>query len=73
MYAAISGLPVKYSAFARNVMRRLRIAGIRKWSENDRWLPAMIAAPDAGTCSSPSMRGRNTRRSSGPSTTYFRR
>lgn len=28
--------PVKYSAFARKVMRRLMMAGIRKWSEKER-------------------------------------
>lgn len=61
--------PVKYSAFARKVIRRLRIAGIRKWSEKDRWLPAMIAAPSAGMFSRPSIRGLNSSLSSGPSST----
>ncbi len=63
--------PVKYSALARKVMRRRRIAGIRKWSAKERWLPATIAAPSSGTCSSPSTRGRNISRSSGPSRTYL--
>lgn len=63
--------PVKYSALARNVMRRLMIAGIRKWSENERWLPATIAAPSSGMCSSPSILGRNSNRSNGPRMTYL--
>lgn len=64
--------PVKYSAFARKVMRRLMMAGIRKWSEKERWLPATIAAPSSGMFSRPSIRGRNSSRSTGPSTTCFR-
>lgn len=63
--------PVKYSAFARKVIRRFRIAGIRKWSENERWLPATMAGPDAGMCSRPSIRGRNTSLNSGPRSTYL--
>ncbi|CAM5293527.1 hypothetical protein SVIRM249S_00766 [Streptomyces viridochromogenes] len=64
--------PVKYSFLARKVMRRLRIAGIRKWSENDRWLPAMMAAPVGGTFPRPSIRGRKTSLRRGPSNTYLR-
>lgn len=63
--------PVKYSALARKVMRRLRIAGIRKWSENDRWLPATMAAPSSGMCSRPSILGRKNNRRSGPMKTYL--
>ncbi|CAM5487857.1 hypothetical protein SRIMM317S_05875 [Streptomyces rimosus subsp. rimosus] len=63
--------PVKYSDFARNVTRLGTITGITKWSENDRWLPAMIAGPCKGTCSSPSTRGRKISRSNGPRITYL--
>ena len=64
--------PVKYSCLARKVILRCSIAGIRKWSENDRWLPAMIAAPSSGMFSMPTTLGRNSSLSSGPSTAYLR-
>ena len=63
--------PVKYSCLARKVTRRRTRSGMKIESENDRWLLAMIAAPLAGTCSSPSTYGRKISRSQGPRSAYF--
>src|SRR4051794_7235695 len=60
---------VKYSRLARKVMRRGTSSGRKKESATARWLLARIAPPCAGTCSTPSMLGRKTSRSSGPRST----
>ena len=61
-------VPVKYSALARNVTRRLSMSGRKIESENERWLEARIAPPVEGTCSPPRTHGRNSERSTGPRT-----
>ena len=64
--------PVKYSALARNVtLRGISCMGMKKWSENDRWLLARMAAPVWGTFSFPRCHGRKISRSNGASV-YFR-
>ena len=62
---------MKYSRLARNVIRRRTSSGTKNESATARWLLARIAPPRAGTCSSPSIVGRASRRISGPSSTYF--
>ena len=62
---------MKYSCLARKVTRRGTASGMKIESENDRWLLAMIAAPSAGTCSSPSTRGRNSSLNQGPRSANF--
>ena len=62
----LTPVPVKYSALARKVTRRLRDSGMWIQSAADRWLLARIAAPVSGTCSVPSARGRNTACTTGP-------
>ena len=59
--------PVKYSDLARKTTLRGSGSGAKKWSENDRWLLAMIAGPSLGTLSMPSAHGRNTILRKGPS------
>jgi len=44
------------------------MSGRKNESENDRWLLARIAPPDAGTFSSPLTQGRNSALRTGPST-----
>ena len=51
-------VPVKYSALARKVTRRLSDMGMKIQSAAERWLLARIAAPVAGTFSMPSASGR---------------
>ena len=51
-------VPVKYSALARKVTRRLSESGMKIQSAAERWLLARIAPPVAGTCSVPSALGR---------------
>src|SRR3954447_23630567 len=63
---------VKYSAFATKVTRRGRVSGMNIQSVYDRWLLARIAGPEAGTFSAPSMLGRNTSLSQGPSAIHLR-
>src|SRR3954454_2529940 len=62
---------MKYSRFARNVIRRGTSRGSRKESATARWLLARIAPPCAGMWCSPSIVGRVSTRISGPSSTYF--
>jgi hypothetical protein len=66
----LTPVPVKYSALARNVTRRLSMIGRKIESENDRWFEARIAPPVVGTFSPPRTHGRNTERSTGPSTDF---
>ncbi len=55
----LSPVPVKYSDFARKMTGRGTMSGMKIESEKDRWFDAMIAAPSAGTLSSPLTQGRN--------------
>lgn len=64
-------VPVKYSDFARKITGRGTIRGIKMESENDKWLDARMAAPSAGTLSSPLTQGRNRSFSTGPRTKVF--
>ena len=68
----LTPVPVKYSALARKVTRRLRDSGMKIQSAAERWLLARMAAPVAGTFSAPSARGRKTRRTAGPMATNFK-
>jgi hypothetical protein len=70
--APFTPVPVKYSALARKVTRRLRDSGMWIQSAAERWLLARIAAPVAGTLSVPSERGRKTACTTGPSATNLR-
>ena len=65
-------VPVKYSALARKVTRRLRDSGMKIQSAADRWLLARIAPPVAGTCSVPSALGRKMTLTGGPTATNLR-
>src|SRR5690348_11676587 len=60
---------VKYSALARKVMRRDTSNGRTNESTTARWLLARIAPPCSGTCSTPSIVGLQSSRSSGPTST----
>ena len=62
---------VKYSAFATKRTIRGRPSGMNSQSAYDRWLPARIAGPSAGTFSAPSTRGRKTSFSHGPMATHL--
>src|SRR6201992_923315 len=64
-------LPVKYSDFARKVMRRRTTSGRKKLSITARWLLARITGPELGTCSSPSTFGRPSNCSNGPRKMYL--
>src|SRR3982074_2407688 len=62
---------VQYSRFARNVMRRGTSSGRKNESTTARWLLARMAPPRSGTFSTPSIVGRQSRRSHGPRSTNF--
>ena len=64
-------LPVKYSDLARNTTGRGTMSGMKMESEKERWLDARIAAPWAGTLSSPLTHGRNSVFRTGPRTNVF--
>src|SRR3954470_19176920 len=67
----IPGL-VKYSAFATNVTRRVRVSGMNNQSAYDRWLLARIAGPTSGTLSAPSTTGRKMILRIGPTAIHLR-
>ena len=73
MSRPIGLLLLKYSDFATNVIDRSSISGRKMESITDRWFDAMIAPPEAGTCSAPSTRGRHSVRRKGPATALVNR
>ena len=64
-------VPVKYSALAKKVMRRLMTSGLTKLSTTAKWLLARITGPESGIYSRPSVFGLATKLSNGPMKTYL--